>query len=68
MKYAVIINDNSVMDKVFETYRDAFLAVEDLLSSDSVSEGDDFDIYKLESPAACGTISVQVDWEEYDPE
>ena len=67
MKYVIIVNGNSVMDKVFETYSDAFLAVEDLLSSDSVSEGDDFDIYKLENPAASGTVSVQIDWEEYDP-
>lgn len=68
MKYVIIINGNSIMDKVFETYRDAFLAVEDLLSSDSVSEGDDFDIYKLENPAASGTVSVRIDWDEYDPE
>jgi len=68
MKYVIVINGNGVMDEVFETYSDAFLAVENLLSSDSVSEGDDFDIYKLESPAASGTVSVQIDWEEYDPE
>lgn len=68
MKYIIIINGLSAMDEVFETYSDAFMAVENLLSSDSVSEGDDFDIYKLESPAACGTVSVRIDWDEYDPE
>ena len=68
MKYVIIINGNSIMDKVFETYSDAFLAVEDMINSDSVSEGDDFDIYKLGNPAASGTVSVRIDWEEYDPE
>ena len=68
MKYVIIINGNSIMDEVFETYSDAFLAAENILRGDSVSEGDDFDIYKLENPAASGTVSVRLDWEEYDPE
>lgn len=68
MKYIVIINSYSVIDEVFETYSDAFLAVENMVRGDSISEGDDFDIYKLENPAACGTVSVRIDWDEYDPE
>ena len=68
MKYVIIINGNSVMDEVFETYSDAFLAAENIVRGDSVYEGDDFDIYKLEKPAASGTVSVKIDWEEYDPE
>ena len=68
MKYVIIINDSHAMYKLFETYSEAFLAVEDMLRDDSVSEGDEFDIYKLESPAANGTVSVKIDWDEYDPE
>lgn len=67
MKCVIIINGNIIMDKVFETYSDAFLAVEDMINSDSVCEGDEFDIYKLENPAACGIVSIQIDWDEYDP-
>ena len=68
MKYVIIINRNSVVDEVFESYSDAFLAAENILRGDSVCEGDEFDIYKLENPAACGIVSVQIDWDEYDPE
>ena len=68
MKYVIIINRNSVVDEVFESYSDAFLAAENILRGDSVCEGDEFDIYKLENPAASGTVSVRLDWEEYDPE
>lgn len=68
MEYIIIINRNRVIDEVFKTYSDAFLAAENMICGDSVYEGDDFDIYKLENPAASGTVSIKVEWDEYDPE
>ena len=68
MKYVIIVNGNKPMGKTFESYSEAFVEVEQMIKEDWVSESDEFKIYKLNEPAASATVSISLDWDEYDPE